>query len=238
MKLKDIFKKIEDSNAAKEKARGEIAVLERELDDLNARAESVAATGNEDEYIRLTDEASRITRRIYVKKKISEVPAEKEIKESEVVDAWNEYAAEYEKTYDKNFEKFVKARQQLRDVYETMMQDQNDALMTREKLYNMVRPPANTATTIDIRFPFKRLPILPTKIVGTFESVSPIIRCYGMNFRELITPMLFAADLIDKETAERWISIINGVTAVLPEKKYRPEIDQHVDKFGLFINKK
>ena len=234
MKLRDVFKKVDDANAAKEKILGEIAALEHELDDLNARAESTAAAGDEEEYIRLTDEASRISRRIYVKKKISDTPAGSELTESEVVKSWNEYAAECEKHFNKNYDKIVKIRQELHDVYEEMIEDQYKILQTRVRLYNLVQPPADTYVTIDMRFPFKRIPTPERKT--SFQTLRPKISCYGTDFTEFVTPMLYADEVIDQKTAERWAAIINGLTDVPPSKTYRAKGDGHVDPLGLFRN--
>ena len=238
MKLREILKKIDDANANKEKLREEIATLEHELDDLNARAESAAAAGDEELYLNLTDEASRISRRIYVKKKVIDIPPEKEITEEEVTAAWREYAAEFDKNYNKKYEKFKKVRQELCDIYADMIEDQCCILQTRERIYNLIKPPVNTYTNPDMRFPFEHIPVVQKKMIGSREVMAPNINIYNIGFLELITPMLYADDVIDRGTAERWAAIISGSANVLPEKKIRPDVEPHIDKFGLFINKK
>lgn len=236
MTLNDIFIRNQELTAAKEKAMKEISVLEHELADLNARAESAAAAGDEDLYLDLTDAASRISRRIYVKKKVLEAPLENGITENDVSAAWKSYAAEYDKAYNRNYEKLKKAKQDLYAVYRDMIESQLVLLQTRAKVYDLIKPPASTYTTPDMRFPFKHLPVLPKKVLSGHEVAAPNISCYGISFQDLITPMLYADDVIDRGTAERWAAIINGSTDVLPEKGYKPKLDRHIDPLGLFIN--
>lgn len=131
MMLESLFKKKSEADACKAKAKNDIMFLEKRRDEIIAKAEKVANAGDEEEYIRLTDEATQLDRRIYVKGKIANI--ETTIPEEEVLRAWDEYTAAYEKTFQADYADYVKAAKKLFEQYTKMIKNQNEALKVRRK---------------------------------------------------------------------------------------------------------
>lgn len=238
MTLDQIFKKKQEADAAKEKSRVDIVGLERQLDTINAQAEAAAAAGLEDEYIQLTDKASEISRRIYVKQKVvNSPPLGKEISESEVATVWKEHAAKYKKTYDQKYEKFEQLRKKLCAVYADLIEDQRQILLDRKKLAESFPLPANVATPVESRFPFKHLPLAEKKAINGIESGRPDINCYGLTFRDFLLLLFYGCDDIDRDTVQAWSSIVECNNQIIPEKQYRPKTDPGPVTLGLYRGK-
>lgn len=132
MILDSLFKKKHEVDVARTQAKNDVLFLEQRLDVINAKAEEAASAGDEDEYIRLTDEASKISRRIYVKRKTSETTTVDVTKE-EVLKAWGEYADTYNKNHKKKVIAYERAIKDLFALYTDLIHDQNAALEARRK---------------------------------------------------------------------------------------------------------
>lgn len=233
MTLEALLKKIDEINAVKAQTQNDVIFLEKRKAEILANAEKAADAGDEEEYIRLTDEASKIDRRIYVKQKIINAPLEKEIPEDEVTAAWSDHASKYEKIYNQKYAKFEQQRKKLCEMYADLIEDQRQILIDRKKLHESFKPPANIMISVDDRFPFKHLPVAKKRSINGVEAAAPHFNCYGITFDDFSTPMFYGYDDIDRDTARAWFSIINGSNSIVPEKQYRPKVD-HFPYFGLY----
>lgn len=200
MKLDDIFKKRLELAAAKEKARLDIAELERQLEAANTEAEAAALSGNEDEYIRLTDKASEISRRIYVKRKI--IDAKEILDPRDVEAAWKDYADAYNKKFQTKYKAFEKQRQKLCKMYEEMINDQYELLQIRKK--------AGESMGVELHGLDSESVLAFDKLPGTRPHVLngigvPPARAY--NCRCLEIPLFYDSGDIDAATLEKWRNI-------------------------------
>ncbi len=133
MIIDTIMKRLQDFESAKIQANNDIIFLEERLKNISAKAESAAEAGKDDDYIALTNQASEIERRIYVKHKIIERTSLPDLTKEEVLNAWNEYAAAYGKKHAKKYEAYQKAVRELFEKYKDLVNDQNEALRARVK---------------------------------------------------------------------------------------------------------
>lgn len=237
MTLEALLKKVADLNAVKAQTQNDIIFLEKRKAEILTNAEKAADTGDEEEYIRLTDEASKIDRRIYVKQKLVKAPLEKEISADEVAAVWSDHASKYDKAYDQKYAKFKQQRKKLCEMYADLIEDQRQIMLERKKLHESFALPSNVLISIDDRFPFKHLPLAEGKAVNGIASPMPRINCYGLTFRDFLLLMFYGCDDIDRETVQAWISVVDGDNHILPEKQYRPKIDSAPVTLGFYRGK-
>ena len=237
MTLEALLKKVAEINAVKAQTQNDVIFLEKRKAEILANAEKVADAGDEEEYIRLTDEASKIDRRIYVKQKLINAPLEKEISDGEVAAAWSDHASDYAKTHKQKYAKFEQQRKKLCEMYAELIEDQRQMLLERKKLHEAFALPANVATTIDDRFPFTRLPLAEAKAINGIAGPMPRLHCYGLTFRDFLLLAFYGFNDIDRETVQAWISVIEGNNEIIPEKQYRPKFDSGPITLGLYRGK-
>lgn len=209
MKLEMILKKKLEIDANKEKLSREVAELERQLESINAEAEAAAADGLEDKYIELTDEASRINRRIYVKNKSVTAPGS--LPEAEVFAAWKEYAAAYEKNFKSKYAEYVKAAKKLYDMYCQLITEQNEALKMRRKcgaLVGMEVPPTSINDNAIVGgLKINGLPRLK------YNSVECFCVLYGKTYPDTNIPMFIELGFLTEDQAVKYGRILTN-TAV------------------------
>ena len=132
------MKKIEEIKKRFERARAEKASLSAELDALmkqeaeaRDKAEAAAENGDVDGYSKFDAERQRAAAAVYVKRKQLDKMSD-HISAEEILAAWEEYAADYDKSFRKKLDEYKKARKDLSKKYMELVSLQNDALAVRE----------------------------------------------------------------------------------------------------------
>lgn len=203
MTLDSIFKKKAESDAAKAQAKNDIVFMEKRKAEILANAEKAADAGDEEEYIRLTDEASQLERRIYVKRKIAD--AARAVDPEEVEAAWSEHVAKYNKAFRAKYANFERERKRLCKMYEDMINDQYDLLQIRKRAGELIGVANLAGESTQHILSFDRLP--ETK-EHSFKGIgSPAPQVY--HCRNLAIPFFFDSDDIDPDTFEKWRDVFN-----------------------------
>ncbi len=211
MILDTLFKKKSEADASKAKAKNDIMFLEKRRDEIIAKAEKVANAGDEDEYIRLTDEATQLDRRIYVKGKIANI--ETTIPEEEVLRAWNEYAAAYEKTFQADYADYVKAAKKLFEQYTKMIKNQNEALKVRRKcgeLMGIITP--GHSQNDDSTLYGLHINGIPQLISNKMNSYC---NYYGHSYPDAAIPMFWALGCMSEEDSLKYSLVVTNTATDL-----------------------
>lgn len=140
----------------------EIFALNDSAKDLEEWAEKAAEAGNIDRYMDLKQRAERTKAEAYVKttmlKKMSQGFTMEDIQA-----AWRAYMADYDKQYSKKLDKYNKALQDLRGLFDDLLAAQRDALAWREyacKMAGISRQSAIVDEDIADVFPMPFLPVV------------------------------------------------------------------------------
>ena len=111
------------------------AEMQRKADSLNEEAEAAAVSGNIEQYKAIKAEASDAEAAAYVmKKRIEKSGAENVFSKEEVMQAWENYAADYNKQLKGMLKKFYDTKTELLLQYSAMVEAQRAACATREKI--------------------------------------------------------------------------------------------------------
>lgn len=130
-KLEKLFQKHERAVQEMKDLKEEVAKLEAEKDRLKNEAEKAAKEGNVALYQEKRNEAQTAEDTLFVRRKQikqKSAPAPKE----EAVEAWKEYAGEYNKAFEKAWAEYKRQRKNLFDTYMKLALQQQEALRKRK----------------------------------------------------------------------------------------------------------
>lgn len=138
MLFSNFLKQRNDEEAKKaEKKAAEIRQASGQLQKIREKMQAAAAAGKQDEYNKLDDEARKIKNNIFVMESARDPGA---LTAEEIRDAWKKYAAEYNKLYKAQFEKYQAAKKalkkELRELAEIQNAGQKEAFKCPEWLQN------------------------------------------------------------------------------------------------------
>ena len=130
------LEKIEAALAAAEAARKataeEIQRLTKEQKETEAAAQAAAEAGNLEEYMKLDADAKRKAAAVYVTKaKAAKTEAPPPM--AEIAEAWKDYADKFGKAQQRRLDAYDKARRELFQMYNEILNEQNEAYRRREK---------------------------------------------------------------------------------------------------------
>ena len=206
MKLDIIFDRVKEHRAKVDQTKNDIIFLEQRIANAKAQAEDLANNADEEGYIAAMDEIRTLENRLYVKNKIvnSTAPA---VTEEELSEAWTEYAADYNKKFQRKYAEYAKARKQLCKIYADMVSDQNQALTLRAKIGEVTGRNSKGLT-------FDTLPDMVGHPHGGIFIDTREINYSGLRFHDFTTPMMWESGEIQEPDALKWHGV---VTLKLPQ---------------------
>lgn len=151
------------------------AEMRQKAERLNDEAEAAAVSGNIEQYKALKAEASDAEAAAYVmQKRIEKSGAEDVFSREEVMQAWDNYAADYNKQLKGMLKKFYDTKAELLLQYSAMVEAQRAACATREKIGAYIGLKINPLIGgIDNRFdglmPMKYIPCMAAGERGTLS---------------------------------------------------------------------
>lgn len=132
-KLEKLQKKVDESQKNKARLEAEINDLREKQSELDAKAEKMAEAGDVDGYLRVKGQADRAGAELHVKElqlKKADLPVEKE----EALAAWNEFIKSADAAFEKKFEAYKKARQELGAMLKDIVRERENAKQMRDLL--------------------------------------------------------------------------------------------------------
>lgn len=105
-----------------EKKTAEIRQASGELQKIREKMQAAAATGKKEEYNKLDEEARKIKNNIFVMESTKDPET---LTAEEIRDAWQKYAAEYNKLYNAQYEKYQEIRKALKKELRELAEIQN-----------------------------------------------------------------------------------------------------------------
>lgn len=171
--LESLRKQYRDNENEKKNHAERIKEREALLDGLRADAEAIATTGDEEAYLDKQEEIRKVEARLHVLK--VKKPATQEITPEEVHAVWKDYAKESAKELTKRLKVYEAAREELARQYEGLVLFQNDELLTRRELAEMVGENPETYS-IDAWLPNTSPSVYPSNTV-IVNAADPFFFC-------------------------------------------------------------
>lgn len=139
MKIKDVDKKFNDANEALIKLIEARNNASKQAEDLKAQAEEAAVSGDLDQYKKLKAQADDLEAFVYVQgKQIEKIKQNPAVSNKDVSDAWEDYVKTYDKDLKAKLDRFHEAKNKLLKEFVEMVDMQNNALATRERLASYI----------------------------------------------------------------------------------------------------
>lgn len=185
--------------------------MQRKADSLNEEAEAAAVSGNIEQFKAIKAEASDAEAAAYVmKKRIEKSGAEDLFSREEVMQAWGNYAADYNKQLKGMLKKFYDTKAELLLQYSAMVDAQRAACATREKIGAYIGMKINpVAAGVDNDFdglmPMDYIPCMKVGEAGTLmihgSRIQDADACYYL-------ASLKKAALYEDAEAQRIVSVV------------------------------
>lgn len=134
MKIKDIDKKYQDSLSEHQRLIEDEAKAKRRAEQYRDEAEEAALAENVDLYESLQAKASHEEAVAYVLSKRIENNNVKRLDEAEVLEAWEDYASDYDKKLMDGWKQFNETKKKLLHQYAELVDMQYEACATRKRL--------------------------------------------------------------------------------------------------------
>ena len=179
MRFKELEKAYDEVISKKTQIEQEIKEQEAQKAQKEQEAREAAAAGDVATYKQIKAEITGLEDSIFVKRAQLKKCAAGALKESEVLPAWNKYASDYGKKFEKLLADYEKARHALFVMYMEIVDLQNEALRTRERCgYLMgVDPLPNNTTNGNEYFKKMRMRTLetgtPIEYAGSIVKTTP-----------------------------------------------------------------
>ena len=162
MKIDKLFKDYDRVMAERSSVEETCAGLEEEVRRLEGEAEAAASKGDFTLYKEKKESASQAKEALYVNSKHLEA-LRLLLPKEDATSAWQEYAEGYNRTFEKNWREYEKARKDLYAAFVKLVNQQNEAFRIREKCGECCgeRPeesPYGYYKSFDKSFPMKLLP--------------------------------------------------------------------------------
>lgn len=136
MTIKELEKKIQDANSARDQMAREQEDALFASRELKRQADDAAAAGDVDGYLKFKNELDRQEAVFFVRKTQLE-RSQKVVTDAEISDAWDSFAKGYNKNLASKQAEFEKLKKAALSAYREMVDLQRDALIQRQKLADL-----------------------------------------------------------------------------------------------------
>ena len=131
--IEKVFEKVKLNNDKRKGIDLEIEELAKAEAKLAEECQAAVTAGNVDAYIQANTEKERISAALYVKRNFKD-GLKTAVSEADALEAWSNYAGEYNKKLDKALSEFYAERDKLLEMYSGFVSLQGEACKTRDNL--------------------------------------------------------------------------------------------------------